>query len=63
MSSLNELTGLVAEAQKHTIATVREATALAGRAFEGNLNLAEQVLNYQREAFLRYAGAADTKRK
>lgn len=59
MSSLNEFTGLVADAQKHTFATIREATALAGRTFEGNVNLAEKMLTYQRDAFQRYAGTVD----
>ena len=56
MSTLNDLTGLVAEAQKQTLATARDAAALAGRTLEANLNLAERVLAFQRDAFLRYAG-------
>jgi hypothetical protein len=59
MSPLTELTAIVADTQKLAIAQVKDAATFGAKTFEANLNLADRVLAYQRESFLRYAGAVE----
>jgi hypothetical protein len=59
MSPLTELTGIVADAQKLAVAQAKDVATISTKAFEANLAIAERVFNYQREAFLRYAGALE----
>ena len=57
MSPIKELTEIVADAQKHTLATWKEAAAFSGGVVQTNLDLAERLLAYQRAAVQRFAGA------
>lgn len=59
MSPLIELTEIVADAQKQSFAAVKELGSVLQRTFDKNVDLAERILAYQRNAFLRYAGAVD----
>ena len=61
MAPINELTEIVADAQKHTLASLKEAATLTGRVFQTNLDLAERIFSYQRNAVLRYADAVEHK--
>ncbi len=57
MSPINELTDIVADAQKHTLASMKDAATLSGRIFQTNLELTERYFAYQRGAVERFAGS------
>ena len=56
MSPTTELVGIVAEAQKQAVTSLKEAADLSGRIFKSNLDLAGRVFAYQRSAIGRFAG-------
>ena len=56
MSPTTELVGIVADAQKQVLTSLKEAADLSGRIFKSNLDLAGRVFAYQRSAIERFAG-------
>jgi hypothetical protein len=59
MSPIKELTEIVADAQSHTLSSLKEVANLSGRIFQTNLDLTERYLAYQRGAFKSFAGSAE----
>jgi hypothetical protein len=57
MTPINEITDIVADAQKHALASMKDAATLSGRIFQTNLDLTERYLAYQRGAVERFAGS------